>query len=296
MWCKIESEVMSSLLEMKYKVSRAFREKLQSTGSCKLLHSVSDRKWGIGTTTTAACHPIGIYKGKNLMGELLVQCRERLSGFQPQLQAQLQQHIPPTQHITTPVAKSSSTNKVPCVILVGNSLISGIDENRLCNQVDVHKQITHTITDAKKCIPENAELIIYQLGTNDVKFQSADQVITEMRELVSITHKKVPRSTIAISLAPMQRGHHEINAKLKVLNAYMELVFERTNVILCQNNNITTNYLAEDGVHLNKAGSSILANNIRSTIGQVFNVSFRLRETRYVNRGYHQSNNRNTYR
>ena len=51
-WTKMETSVMKELLNVKFDVSKSFREKLLGTGEAHLYHSVRDLKWGIGLQTT----------------------------------------------------------------------------------------------------------------------------------------------------------------------------------------------------------------------------------------------------
>ena len=71
---------MTELIFAKSKVSKAFTEKLMSTGNSMLLHSVKDPLWGIGVDTTAICHPINLkgLKGDNLHGLILMRLRDKL--------------------------------------------------------------------------------------------------------------------------------------------------------------------------------------------------------------------------
>ena len=68
----------------------------------------------------------------------------------------------------------------------------------------------------------------------------------------------------------MQQNQNETIAKLKVVNAYLELIYSTSNqVILNPNCNIHPDCLAVDGIHLNRKGLCVLATNMRITLGKI---------------------------
>jgi ribA/ribD-fused uncharacterized protein len=292
-WNKIEEPIMKELLMEKLRICKAFRDKLIKTDTANILHSVKDPKWGIGIATMDVCHPIQSFKGNNLFGTILMIVRDSLLSSNSQSHTSDKEtlskpSVPNSNHqpqvsgaINMPLQKSVSVQsndnglKRKQVELIGSSLLNGIDVNRLCHNVDSRKSVAHTIDEAKSMLhaTTDSDLIIYQLCTNDVKSQCVEQVISNMKDLISSTHSRLPRAKIAIALPPMQKG--EINMKLKAINALLELEYKDSAVLLCPNYNITPDYLNQDGVHLNKAGTKMLANNIRQTIGEVFNIQFK---------------------
>ena len=168
--------------------------------------------------------------------------------------------------------------KIKRVQLVGNSLLNGVDVNRLCHNVESTKTAAYTIDEAKLKLQNTSpasptnDLVVYQLCTNDINTQSVGVVVDNMRELVLATKKVLPKTTVAVSLPPLQRG--EAAAKLKAVNALLELEYKDSDILLCHNDNINSDCLSSDGIHLNTKGSAILANNIRLTIGKVLNIQF----------------------
>jgi ribA/ribD-fused uncharacterized protein len=280
-WKKIEDKIMQDLLLKKYHVSRAFREKLTRTGSAQILHSVDHMKWGIALRTTEVCHPIdpSLIKGQNVTGRLLMSLREAMSRGTTCASTEstitrnnnnsLSQASEPSPNMTS-TTSSSRPNTTPRVDLVGSSLLKGVDESRLSRSLDIHKTISYTISESSRLdlAALNSDLIVYQLTTNDLKLRNPDQVINEMKALITKTQTTLPKCKVVISLAPLQSPRNNINQKIKVVNATLELIFKDSNIITCVNDNITpyNGCLATDGVHLNHRGSSMLASNLRGVI------------------------------
>jgi hypothetical protein len=73
-----------------------------------------------------------------------------------------------------------------------------------------------------------SDLIVLQLTTNDLKVKSPAQVIDDMKCLVNKIHHSLPSCTIALSLAPLQRTHGNMNQKIKVVNASLELFYKNS--------------------------------------------------------------------
>ena len=257
-WRKREDAAMMSLFEAKYKASRLFREKLAATGQAQLLHSVTDAHWGIGINSTDIRHPIQSFNGMNNMCKLLMQFRDIVMNRSNTQTVSVDQSLSTGEPIKVPSTKVAH--------IIGNSLIKGIDENKLYHGITSHRLFAPTIDKAMELIPDESDIVVYQLGTNDAKDSDFEKLISDMQTLVEATRVKLDSARIALSLSPTQRGHNEVNAKLKALNAFLELKYRGTNVIIIPNENITLDCISDDGVHLTRQGSSLLANNIRQVL------------------------------
>jgi hypothetical protein len=135
--------VMKSLLAEKIRVSQAFRSKLISSGDATLLHSVEDRKWGIGINTCDVCHPLDLksVEGSNTLGVLLMSIRDDVlkadsapsSDSRTSNISSSDRSIPtPTTVITTPRANTPAhryqpSEIVPQVIIMGSSNFKHVD-------------------------------------------------------------------------------------------------------------------------------------------------------------------------
>jgi ribA/ribD-fused uncharacterized protein len=281
-WHKLEMVIMKELIQEKNRVSKAFREKLKFTDCAHIYHSVDDQKWGIGLHTSDVCHPINpaSIRGLNMTGVLLMEVRnppmsrENTCNRDPvKTNVNNSQYIIPKS--TASVIKSSKERqeRKPKARLIGNSLFQGIDEKRLSHLVDVNKTIVYTIQEAAQMKPTQLEsdLIVLQLTTNDLKVKSPAQVIDDMKCLVNKIHHSLPSCKIALSLAPLQRTHGNMNQKIKVVNASLELFYKNSSVVNSySNDNIDASHdsLTGDGVHLSRRGNSLLAGNLRSIISQ----------------------------
>ena len=244
-----EQNTMYDLLKTKFRMCPAFRDKLTNTNDAVIFHSVVDSKWGIGQNTTDIIHPIDISSlcGHNLHGKMLMSLRKS----------------PP------PVFHPNGSSTKSRIELIGSSLLNGVDETQMSRLADVHKITAFTIKDAYKIDLHKmrSDSIILHLTTNDLKVNSPDQVINDMKSLVNHLQSKLPNCKLAISHAPLQATDGDMNQRIRVVNATLDLIFQNSAVRTFSNDNIDPNTcLTRDGVHLNQKGSRVLANNIRSMI------------------------------
>jgi hypothetical protein len=186
---------------------------LKTTGEANILHSVKDLKWGIGLHTTYICHPVDpkSSKGQNLFGTLLMVTRSRLAN----LKTEPRPNVPP-----------QSTRNVQ-VHLVGNSIIGGIDPARLSTEkVHVKKSMVYTIDEAKSLKYNSADMIIFQLGSNDPKKKNPEQVVMDMDNRINKIHRHNPECKIVVYLVPHQKP--TMNSKIKMLNTTWNMKFKNS--------------------------------------------------------------------
>ena len=107
--------------------------------------------------------------------------------------------------------------------------------------------------------------------TNEVKTKSADQCLSEFMDILNQCKDKWPAAKLVISLGtPRLDGK---NSKINILNALLKEKFEdESNIFLCDHSNMAhrgsplNKFLIEDKVHLSKAGTAVLAANLKSSI------------------------------
>jgi hypothetical protein len=156
------------------------------------------------------------------------------------------------------------------VHLVGNSIIGGIDPARLSTEkVHVKKSMVYTIDEAKSLKYNSADMIIFQLGSNDLKKKNPEQVVMDMDNLINKIHRHNPECKIVVSLVPHQKP--TMNSKIKMLNTTWKMKFKNTCVIVASNNNIDNGCLRNDGVHLNNRGIGTLAANLTNLLRPTVN-------------------------
>ena len=111
-WENRELDTMTGLLQDKFRMSKAFHDKLISTRQAVLLHSVPNPYWGIGIATTDICHPFDpkAIKGHNIFGELLMKLRTDMAK-QPEASIQPPNDQPPPTKI--PICPHK-TMMLPC--------------------------------------------------------------------------------------------------------------------------------------------------------------------------------------
>lgn len=151
-------DLMKNILSSKYKHNKQFREKLQRTQNSRILHTVEDQFWGIGSRTGDTKHPLNLndLHGENQYGKILEEIRS----------ARLD-----------PIEQSFPTNKEnkKKLTIIGNSLIEPFDPARIHDDCDTDKISAMTIKDAETAVSklkenkEKPDIVYLQLISNDLE-------------------------------------------------------------------------------------------------------------------------------
>jgi hypothetical protein len=165
--------VMKSLLPEKIRVSQAFRFKLISFGDATLLHSVEDRKWGIGINTCDMCHPFDLksVEGSNTLGVLLMSIRDdvlkadsapisdsRTSNISSSDRSTTPITVITTPRVNTPAHRSQPSEIVPQVIIMGSSNIKHVDPRKCFGSRDVIISRQPTAKIARKSLTDSRQI------------------------------------------------------------------------------------------------------------------------------------------
>ena len=120
--------------------------------------------------------------------------------------------------------------------------------------------------------------VIIHLGTNNISQKLTSECETLLETLVTVIMNTEPQTQICFSSLTTQRnfGH---NVWIREYNARLKDICHRSKCTFINNDNIETCHLVPDGLHLSKAGTSILARNYISTISQ---LDFHLQANRTV--------------
>jgi hypothetical protein len=279
---------MDKVLRAKYQQCEDFRRALAKCKGRVIIENVPhDDFWGCGHDG----------KGLNTMGKKLMHLQQHpppVSSTYPDYNTTPQQPTPmagvsrpdlsstdwpplPTAHMPPPPPSTSShlrytTTQKPRALLIGNSHVRSINPAALTPVYQVEKHLAFTAGEAKQVIsqistPDQIKAVAIHLITNDVKYQTPNQVADEIKSIVTMIKIKMPSAKIILSLAPVRLDNVTLNEKVHTTN---QLLLQRYSwdkaVYLAQNSRILcqAEYLAADGYHLNMRGTSVLAANLKA--------------------------------
>ena len=174
-----------------------------------------------------------------------------------------------------PVKHSDPTpDKAPDIFLIGTSIASGVDPNRLVGGFNTQAERTYHTQDALRFVSElnctQPQAILFQLMTNDIKEQNqpAQKCADDLVQLVEKTKLKFPKSGVIISLPP-GRGEKSLHIKTQEANVAVKRQLLDSDVAIIDNQNLllkdqpNPDLFRDDLIHLNKKGNSQLAANMR---------------------------------
>ena len=237
---------MILLLEEKKKVCPAFVNDLKGTRGKVIIHNVHSSCWGTG--------PDG--KGDNRFGKILMRLRDRW--FSPNHQSD---------DSTVERHEDVSSSK-PELLIIGNSIVEGIKENKLSQEFTTKKKNAYTIAEAREVIKElndSPNVIALQLITNDVKDTQPSQVLEEYQLLVSEIQNKSPDTKILISHAPHKNNNSKMALRMALVNVMLDDKYDKVTGVSCINNRNITSF-GKDEVHPSRLGVSALARNLRNAV------------------------------
>ena len=159
---------------------------------------------------------------------------------------------------------TENINQTKNVLIAGDSLLYGVDEQRLSNKYNVKVRCFPgaTISDMfdylKPLFKNNPESVIIHIGTNnDSTKSSSRELLDKMLELKLFISSNLPTSKVIISSPVLRTDNGKAMLTLKNLNKLMKEL--KINII--DNDNIKEQHLGRKGLHLNGKGTSRLAMN-----------------------------------
>ncbi|KAK3089606.1 hypothetical protein FSP39_004960 [Pinctada imbricata] len=247
-WDQDKDEIMYAMLQAKHQQCHTFRRSLNQTGQTPILIDIPDRYWGTGTDG----------RGSNKIGTFLVELRQS----------------------KTTEGESTDRQRKPIVAIFGSSLIKNMDARRFSRRYNTDIQLSYTIPEAKRNVSEynrKADVVVYQLLSNDIKEKSTNDCVKEMKELIRQTESIHRQSKIVISLPTNRGDSRELNNKINIVNASAKVEFQNyDNVLISDNSNLSYRgepnrrmISADDGVHPTEFGEKVLFQNIRKSVDQV---------------------------
>ena len=169
---------------------------------------------------------------------------------------------------TAPKAANDNTKKN--IFLVGDSIVNGIQEKGLSSKHNIRIRrcpgdTTKDLVDHVKPIArKKPDLVLFHFGTNDI----TNEVNTEehMQKAIDHLRKESPNTDIAVSLCTKRFDRPGIDKKITSCNKVLRDICSRNNLRSIDNNNIDESCLGIKKLHLNRKGTSYLANNLKHFI------------------------------
>ena len=169
----------------------------------------------------------------------------------------------------TLIPKKLVTNKQKSVLIVGDSMLNGIEENRICNEkFDVSikyfsgAKICDIVKRTDEIVEKKPDCVILHVGTNNAPDIASNEILDE---LLSLKHRleKESSSTKVIISAPTTRTDHG-KAALTIRNFNLHL--RQLDIEIVDNKNITPKDLGRKGLHFSKNGKIKFAENLKSKL------------------------------
>ena len=159
------------------------------------------------------------------------------------------------------------------VIVVGDSLLNGINERALSKDfnvkvnnipVDTSKTVLDKIEELVKCKPSS---LIVHAGTNDLTKEK--NVLNNVKKIVKEVKRISLNTKIAFSSITIRKDKKGIDKNVVETNARLKNYCSQKKLDYIENTNIKEEHLGVKKLHLNKRGNSLLATNflryLRST-------------------------------
>ena len=154
-------------------------------------------------------------------------------------------------------------------LIVGDSILAGIDENRL--STGKHKVKVRYFPGArtddmydymKPLLRKLPDYIILHIGTNDAVNNTSREILDKILKLKTYIQKELPKCQITIS-TPIKRHDH---GKASLTISHLCKKFKDLSISIVDNSNIGAFYLNSGGIHLNNKELGRLAINLKLTI------------------------------
>ena len=165
-------------------------------------------------------------------------------------------------HETTPSVSHKWPKKT--VLVVGDSMLIGVDEKRMShrNNVKVRNFPGATIDDMfdyiKPLIQKCPDTVILHIGTNNCPNETSRAILDKLLNLKGFILKLLPSSKVIISGIINRTDNSKASLTAKHLNNHLRSL----NLELIDNENIGEEYLGRKGLHLNDQGHGKFAMNL----------------------------------
>ena len=166
-------------------------------------------------------------------------------------------------HMPTKQIGTQSLWPAGTTLIVGDSMLGGIEESRLGPKRKVRSFPGATIADMFQYIVpllrKKPSRVVAHVGTNDASFSSAKEIADDLNKLQNHIHAYLPECHVIISSPINRLDDHKKAITIRNVNVILKNMSE---ISVIDNNNIIAKHLGKRKLHLNISGSTILARNI----------------------------------
>ena len=152
------------------------------------------------------------------------------------------------------------------VLIVGDSMLNGLIEKRIGNNVKVRLFSGARIKDMYSYLvplmEKKPKHVIVHISTNDAVNKTHEELTNEMLQLKEHIEKELPESIIIISFPTIRTDNKKADYALTNLRESLSIL----NINSIDNSNINESHLSKAGLHLNEKGKGKLAMNYISYI------------------------------
>ena len=164
----------------------------------------------------------------------------------------------PTKQIST----QSHTWPAGTTLIVGDSMLDGIEESRMGPKRKVRSFPGATINDMFEYITpllrKKPSRLIAHVGTNDASFSTAKQIAEDLHKFQTFIQSHLPNCVVIISSPVNRQDDPKKAVTIRNVNVILKNI---PGINLIDNSNITTKHLGKRKLHLNLSGSTMLARN-----------------------------------
>ena len=168
---------------------------------------------------------------------------------------------------------SSGEGQRKRVFVLGDSIINGIEEKGLSKKHNVRLRkcpgdSTEDLLDHVKPVArKKPDLIVIHFGTNDTT--SGKDTKENVQKAIDTIKEESPSTEIAISLCTIRKDRSGLGRKVESCNKILRDVASRNNTYVIDNKSIDESCLGMKRLHLNRKGTSFLANNLKNFIDDI---------------------------
>ena len=108
--------------------------------------------------------------------------------------------------------------------------------------------------------------LIIHVGTNDLYGKSPDEIAQDIAELGKTATKQVPGLKLYISELITRSDGEDYDMKVQYTNKLLETTCRKQSWQFIKHSNINKSHLNQGGLHLNRRGTAVLAQNIKHCI------------------------------
>ena len=156
--------------------------------------------------------------------------------------------------------------------ILSDSMMNGMDENRLSNKiievkVECHGgcMIEHMFTHVDTMVKYKPDYVLLHVGTNNCTNSTSDEILKELKHLKEFIQLILPSTRMYISPPTVRTDNNKANTIIKNVN----IKLRKLGYILLDNSNIRDYHLGKKGLHLDNYGTKQMARNIISFIKQL---------------------------